>query len=98
LPHLMVCAIIYGMNVKIDKAGRIVLPKPVRERFRLRAGTSLELEEHPEGLVLRPVGRRPSLVQQQGVWVHLGKAPQGFDWNRVLDDARDERIKDVAGL
>jgi AbrB family looped-hinge helix DNA binding protein len=88
----------YGMNIKVDKAGRIVLPKPVRERFRLRAGTSLELEEHPEGLVLRPVGRRPSLVQQQGVWVHLGKAPQGFDWNRILDDARGERIKDVASL
>jgi AbrB family looped-hinge helix DNA binding protein len=94
----MARAIIYGMNLKIDKAGRIVLPKPVRERFRLRAGTSLELEEHPDGLVLRPVGRCPSLVQQQGVWVHLGKAPQDFDWNRILDDARDERIKDVAGL
>jgi AbrB family looped-hinge helix DNA binding protein len=91
----MARAVIYGMNVKIDKAG---LPKPVRERLRLHAGTSLELEEHAEGLVLRPIGRRPSLVQQEGVWVHLGKAPQGFDWRRILDDARDERIKDLPGL
>ena len=94
MPH----AILNAMDVKIDKAGRIVLPKPVRERFQLRAGTSLELEERPEGLVLRPIGQRPSMVQKNGVWVHLGKAPQGFDWGRIVDDARDERIKDVAGL
>jgi AbrB family looped-hinge helix DNA binding protein len=90
--------IIDGMNVKIDKAGRIVLPKPVRERFRLRAGANLELEERPEGVVLRPVGQRPSMIKRNGVWVHLGRAPQGYDWSRILDDARDERIKDVAGL
>jgi AbrB family looped-hinge helix DNA binding protein len=33
-----------GMTVKIDKAGRIVLPKPVRERLRLREGSEPELE------------------------------------------------------
>ena len=62
------------------------------------AGTSLELEERPEGLVLRPIGQCPSTVQKNGVWVHLGKAPQGFDWSRIVDDARDERTKDTAGL
>lgn len=92
----MAHAIINGMNVKIDRAGRIVLPKPVRERLRLRAGTDLEVEERPDGLVLRPVGQRPSMAQENGVWVHLGKVPQGFDWSRILDDARDERIRDVA--
>ena len=54
-------------NVKIDNAGRIVLPKPVRERFQLRAGTNLELEKRSEGLVLRPTGQRPSIVQKKGV-------------------------------
>lgn len=94
----MVCAILNGMTVKIDKAGRIVLPKDVRDRLRLRAGTSLELEERAEGLVLRPVGQRPSMIQKDGVWVHLGKAPRGFDWSRIVDDDRDERLKDIAGL
>ena len=44
-----------GMNVKVDKFGRIVLPKPVRERLRLRTGTNPELEEIPEGILLRPI-------------------------------------------
>lgn len=87
----MVCAILNGMTVKIDKAGRIVLPKDVRDRLRLRAGTSLELEERVEGLVLRPVRQRPSMIQKDGVWVHLGKAPRGFDWSRIVGDDRDER-------
>lgn len=86
------------MNVKIDKSGRIVLPKPVRERFRLRAGTNLELEEGPEGLLLRPVGQRPAMVQKNGMLVHLGKAPRGLDWDRLIEDSREDRIKDVAGL
>jgi len=94
----MACAIINGMTIKIDKAGRIVLPKPVRERFRLRAGSDLELEERPEGLILRPVERRPSMIQEKGIWVHLGKAPRGFDWDGAIDALRDERLKDASGL
>jgi AbrB family looped-hinge helix DNA binding protein len=87
-----------GMNVKMDKAGRIILPKPVRDRFRLQEGSDLELEEGPEGLLLKPVNLRPSMVKKNGVWVHLGEVPRGFDWADVVDSARDERIKDASGL
>jgi AbrB family looped-hinge helix DNA binding protein len=94
----MVCAIINGMHVKIDKAGRIVLPKPVRDRLRLRQGSDLEIEERPDGLLLKPVDQRPSMVQKNGIWVHLGKLPKGFDWETLVDDARDDRIKELSGL
>src|SRR5215471_8168031 len=94
----MAHAIINGINLKIDKAGRIVLPKQIRERFRLRPGSNLELDECPEGLVLRPVDQRPSMIQKDGFWVHLGKAPRGFDWDRLVDEDRDQRIKDITSL
>ncbi len=87
-----------GMIVKIDGAGRIVLPKRVRERFDLRAGTKLELEERPEGLMLRPAEQSPSMVRRDGIWVHLGKAPSGFRWNSIVEDVRDERTKEASGL
>jgi AbrB family looped-hinge helix DNA binding protein len=86
------------MTIKIDKAGRIVLPKPVRERFHLREGSELELEERSDGLTLRPVEQRASMVQDKGIWVHLGKVPRGFDWDSVVDAVRDERIKDSSGI
>lgn len=86
------------MNLRIDKAGRIVLPKNIRDRLRLRAGSSLEIEEGPDGIVLRPIGKRPSMIQKDGAWVHLGKLPNGYDWGRIIDDDRDERLKDIVGL
>ncbi|PYY02429.1 MAG: AbrB/MazE/SpoVT family DNA-binding domain-containing protein, partial [Acidobacteria bacterium] len=43
------------MNIRVDKAGRIVLPKPVRDRLGLKAGASLEICESADGLLLRPV-------------------------------------------
>lgn len=98
LPSSMPFAIINAMNVKIDKAGRIVLPKQVRNRLRLRAGSDLEIEERPEGIILRPVGQKPAMVQRNGIWVHLGKAPRDFDWSRAVDDDREDRLKDISGL
>jgi AbrB family looped-hinge helix DNA binding protein len=95
LPLSMPYAIINGMTLKIDKAGRIILPKPVRERFQLREGSELALEVRADGLTLRPVEQRPSMVQEDGILVHLGKAPRGFDWDTIVDQIRDERIKDA---
>jgi AbrB family looped-hinge helix DNA binding protein len=71
------------MNIKIDGAGRIVLPKRERERFDLRAGAQLELEERPDRLLLRVSEQSPSMVRRDGIWVHLGKAPRGFQWNNL---------------
>jgi len=85
------------MTIKIDKAGRIVLPKPVRERFHLKEGSELELEERSDGLTLRPVERRPSMILQNGMWVHLGKVPRDFNWDAAVDAIREERIKDTSG-
>jgi AbrB family looped-hinge helix DNA binding protein len=93
----MAYAILDGMNVKIDKSGRIVLPKPVRDRFRLRQGSDLEIEERPEGVLLKPVEQRPSMVKKNGLWVHLGELPEGYDWDRLIDDEREDRIKYISG-
>jgi len=87
-----------AMTIKIAKAGRIVLPKPVRERFHLREGFELELEERSDGLTLKPVEQRASMVQDKGIWVHLGKVPRGFDWDSAVDAVRDERIKNASGI
>jgi AbrB family looped-hinge helix DNA binding protein len=94
----MAYGITYGMRIKIDKAGRIVLPKPNRERFHLRAGAELELEHGPEGLSLKPVERGPSMVLEKGMWVHLGQLPRELDWDKLIDEVREERIQDLAGL
>ena len=72
------------MNVKIDKAGRIVLPKPLRDRLRLRQGSDLEIEERPEGVLLKPVDQRTSMVKKNGIWVHLASYPRDMIGTALL--------------
>jgi AbrB family looped-hinge helix DNA binding protein len=81
-------AILEGMTLRIDKAGRVILPKPVRDRLGLREGSDLEIEEIPEGVTLKPTERRPSMVKKQGLWGHTGKLP--------LDSISFRRVETIA--
>jgi AbrB family looped-hinge helix DNA binding protein len=41
-------------RLTLDKAGRIILPKPLRDELRLEAGDTLEVESSGEEITLRP--------------------------------------------
>ena len=84
-----------GMKLRMDKLGRIVVPKPIRRNLGLQADGELEVEEQAGGVLLRPVTQRPSMIQVDGLWVHTGKAESGAKWERVLEDVREERIQDL---
>ncbi|MCC7341510.1 MAG: AbrB/MazE/SpoVT family DNA-binding domain-containing protein [Bryobacterales bacterium] len=85
------------MTLKIDRAGRVILPKPVRDRFGLTAGAELEIQETADGLMLRPARRRPSLVTRDGLLLHRGTLPKGADWNLLIEEDRDDRIRSLSG-
>ncbi len=80
------------MKLKIDAAGRIVVPKPLRDRLGFRPDTELEAVEQSGGVLLRPVEHRPSMIKVDGLWVHQGTPQNGANWDRVLRDVREERI------
>jgi len=86
------------MILKIDRAGRVVLPKPIRDRLGLHEGSDLEIQETLEGLTLRPTERQPSMVKEHGLWVHTGKLPPGFDTVQAIREDREDRIRKLAGL
>jgi AbrB family looped-hinge helix DNA binding protein len=85
------------MNLKIDKEGRVLLPKPVRDRLGLRAGSELEIRETPEGVLLRLSDRKPSLVKKGSFLVHTGEIPKGFDVTKAIDEDRKERARKAWG-
>lgn len=77
------------MKVTLDKAGRIVLPKPLRDDFNLEAGDSLEIESSGEYITLRPSRRLPQLRKKHGVWVYRSGEP--LSASTVRDTVREIR-------
>jgi AbrB family looped-hinge helix DNA binding protein len=87
------------MNTRliIDKAGRVVIPKPLREELHLEAGDTLEMESAGEQITLRPVRGTGPLTKEYGVWVfHAGQPLPASATDDVLRQIREER--DLANL
>lgn len=82
-------------KLRIDKSGRIVVPKPLRERLGLKPGTELEALDQQGGVLLRAVEERPALAKVDGLWVHRGVAQPGAKWEHVIQEVREERIESV---
>lgn len=87
----MANGILNGMNIRIDKAGRLVLPKSVRSQLGITPETALELVQSADGVLLRRVDQRPSMKQVDGLWVHQGICTANTDWAGVIDSVRNER-------
>jgi AbrB family looped-hinge helix DNA binding protein len=51
------------MRSTIDKAGRVVIPAPIRERAGLTAGSELEITEDELGVRIQRVAVGPRLVR-----------------------------------
>ena len=86
------------MTLKIDGAGRVVLPKPLRDRLGLSGGSELLLVETSDGLTLKPADRRPSLVRKGRFLVHTGELPEGYDLSKSIDADREARDRKLLGL
>jgi AbrB family looped-hinge helix DNA binding protein len=83
----------------LDKAGRIVLPKPLRDEFQLSAGDSLELESSEERIVLRPARGRGQMKKESGVWVFdPGEALSEETVRKTMRKVRDQRGRKALGL
>ena len=85
-------------TITVDKAGRVVLPKAIRDELELTAGDSLELERTGDAIVLRPVRASVGLRKKQGIWVLDVDEPISAETvNRTVREIRDERARSILG-
>jgi AbrB family looped-hinge helix DNA binding protein len=56
-------------KLTMDQAGRVALPKAVRDELRLAAGDTLDVRLTSEELTLRPRRNATPLQKERGVWV-----------------------------
>lgn len=79
-------------KLTMDKVGRIVLPKPVREKLQLAPGDELELESLDDGITLRPLRGTAQLRKKRGVWVfHCGEPLSASTVEETIEQVRRER-------
>ena len=95
------------MTVTIDKFGRVLIPKPLRDQLGLKAGAELSLDVHTGGdgapaLELRAVPDADDadggLVHANGRLVHSGHPTGDMDVARILREEREGRALRHAGL
>lgn len=75
------------METIIDSAGRVVVPKPIRDALGLLPGTKVDISPYGAGVQLVPAGRTARLVDEGGQLVAAGETPVDDDIVFALIDA-----------
>ncbi len=75
------------MQTTIDRFGRIVLPKKLRDDFNLEPGSQIQIEKSGQKIILKPIHSEPNLRLKDGVLVFTG-IPLG-DLNKAIAKRRE---------
>jgi AbrB family looped-hinge helix DNA binding protein len=78
------------MDTTLDKFGRIVIPKKIRDDFNLKPGPHIRIEENDNMIILKPVYGEPSLIDKGGILVFTGSAAGNIE--DALSRHRGERL------
>jgi AbrB family looped-hinge helix DNA binding protein len=82
-------------KVSLDRAGRLVLPKSLREELHLVPGDNLLIENEGDRITLRPVRAEALLKKEHGVWVYQGES-SNLSIPRLIDQEREKRVREFA--
>lgn len=83
-------------KLTLDKAGRLVLPKPIRDELRLGPGDCLAAEVKDQRITLLPMRTSSALGKERGVWVYRTGEP--LRPSVVNDTLRRVRERAVLGV
>jgi len=97
LPFSLEYAICDGMKkiLSVDQAGRLVLPKQLRDQFGLHPGSLLEVAIGHDHVELKPLETTAVLRKNKKLWVHHGRAQTSLI--QAVADLREQRLHAVSG-
>ena len=85
-----------AITIRIDQAGRLVVPQALRRRLGLTAGARLRVWEEAGRLLLEPIPEQPILVEEGGLLLAGGYLEGAEVDHRALREERlARRIEDV---
>ena len=84
------------METTVDRFGRVVIPKKIRDDYNLEPGTQVRLEEAEGAIILKPVRDGQNLQWKEGVLVCTGAAMG--DLVEAVSKRREKRTRTVRRL
>lgn len=60
-------------KLTLDQAGRLMIPKALRQELHLGPGDTVQLESEGEQIMLRPLRPKALLKKEHGVWDYQGE-------------------------
>ncbi len=81
------------METTLDRFGRIIIPKDVRDDMGLEAGAVLQIEKKGEKIILQPVQGEPKIMEKKGILVFTGAAVG--DVGAGLHEQRKRRLSSL---
>ncbi|HXP46226.1 MAG TPA: AbrB/MazE/SpoVT family DNA-binding domain-containing protein [Terriglobales bacterium] len=85
-------------KVTLDQAGRVVLPKALRDELHLSPGDILDLTVRGDEVTLRPRRAATPLQKERGIWVfRTGKPMSEAETQETLRNIRAQRHRQSAG-
>jgi AbrB family looped-hinge helix DNA binding protein len=85
-------------TIKMDRFGRIVIPRRVRERYGLVEGShQLEVVEDAEGILLRPSAEEIPARRHPSGWVVFGSGDEEetVDSTEAIQEERERRHRTI---
>ncbi|HXE06258.1 MAG TPA: AbrB/MazE/SpoVT family DNA-binding domain-containing protein [Acidobacteriaceae bacterium] len=77
---------------EIDKAGRIVVPKKMRDSLHLVPGTRLSIRTEGDSVVIEPERKPRGLYMKKGTLVYDSGSGPGTDAAEEVTNARNARL------
>ena len=85
------------MRTTIDKAGRMVIPKKLRERAGIKAGSELDVRLNDEGKLEIGLPPQGEVVYKNGLpYWRTGRKITAEEIDRAIEQAREERLDEIA--
>jgi AbrB family looped-hinge helix DNA binding protein len=85
------------MKTTIDRAGRMVIPKKLRERAGIKAGAELDVRLNEDGaLEIVPSRPKGEVVYENGLafW-RTGREITAEEIDRAIEQVREERLDEI---
>jgi AbrB family looped-hinge helix DNA binding protein len=85
-------------TTEIDKAGRLVVPKKLRESLHLTPGTRVVLRKQGNLLTVQPEQPEGKLIMKSGFWVWDPGVSTSLDVVQLIEHDRADQARHSLGL